>query len=464
MAIDIISTENVAFGTEANPSAQTITVPSDCTMLVVFGSAYGGGFAISSLHFAGALQEYWGRHDSGADSLLVWWAAVYDPATGSQQLDVEFVGTTSAGPLTTVVYLKGANRRSLRDHDARQNSVSGAFNNGPATLYNDSTDVMLVYDVCEDAGEAPPGTPAGWTSLTTQGANDLASRTSWKQGTGPVPTAVESVDGQDQTGRAAMAAVCIPQAGPYVRTGVEGAASGTDDIVTSFAPAWVHNGDLFVCATKHEVVAGAYTTMTDFSNVMPTPWSAATSQQAHSSGDLWTQLFYTFADGQGYADGTNRSNGHYLNDDGWETTAPELRHNNASMIGGRAHCIWVALDKGMSWDTTPLTSVGAADEQGTAITAGTVSSITKPCFAFTFVSEYTFRTSTPGSGWTEFIDVQAVSEYRIHYPGVQASITGDMTVTDTERSLAHMVVFEIDVEVPPPLKAKIRRYNHLLVR
>lgn len=173
MAITVISSEVITWASGINPAAQNISIPSDATAVYLLWTYYGNGTAnISSvtLNSNNPSESLGINGDSNRTSGGV--AAWYNPATGTQSLDIEWTHSPGAGPTSIVVYVKGGNTTAWRDVDSASNTGNGAVSFNLTTV---SGDIVLRSEGFQYTVE-PPANEAGWTSVNTQINNVLGNR------------------------------------------------------------------------------------------------------------------------------------------------------------------------------------------------------------------------------------------------------------------------------------------------
>jgi hypothetical protein len=159
----------VAWGTSANPAAQNITIPADCTAVFMFWAfdginADGETLSTATLASASASQSFSITTLTGyycATGVSAW----YNPPTGTQSLDVAWTTAPTEGPVCVVVFVKDGDTTSWRDadadHDINANAVS-------VTLTTVSGDLVLKFDQRYDAGGNVPALSAAWANGQTQ--------------------------------------------------------------------------------------------------------------------------------------------------------------------------------------------------------------------------------------------------------------------------------------------------------
>ena len=117
----------VDWGTSADPTGQSITIPADCTAVYVFWRGYNettpGG--VSTITLAAAAPDEILDQDSTTSPAVAWIgvAAWYNPSTGSQTLDVAW-DVAPARVNCTVIYVKDGDTAGWRDAD--QQGVTGS--------------------------------------------------------------------------------------------------------------------------------------------------------------------------------------------------------------------------------------------------------------------------------------------------------------------------------------------------
>jgi len=217
MAAEFISAEVVTFATgTATPASQSVTVPGDATAAYLFWFYYvasdGSGLSAATLNGNAPAQTFEVPVSTAAFENGTGVAAWYNPATGSQTLDVDWDATPIYGPNCVVVYTKGGDLTAWRDADG---DAASAASNAQITLTTVSGDLLLRFDTRYDASETPPTNSSGWTSGATGGQVDYGSRFAYKSAGG----SSEVLDSEDDS-YSSIVAVSIPGAvAPTVPTG-----------------------------------------------------------------------------------------------------------------------------------------------------------------------------------------------------------------------------------------------------
>ena len=197
----------IDWGTGANPAGQSITIPADCTEVDEFWRYYSSSSAdlvAATLNGVSYSQVYTepGNGTQDGRGVIGW----YNPATGSQTLDVEWANdpSTNLAP-TMVAFVKDGDLTAWRDADA-----AFAPDVGPVsvTLTTVAGDLVIKNDT--SAGSAP-SLSAGWTSGLTATLNSLPARLSYIDATG----SSQVCDCEDDF-YSTIVAISIPAAAPPV--------------------------------------------------------------------------------------------------------------------------------------------------------------------------------------------------------------------------------------------------------
>lgn len=195
----------VAWAAGADPAGQSITIPSDATAVYMFWSFWnvGNGHGLLSATLAGnspaQTHEYPTELSEQAGTGVAAW---YNPATGSQTLDVAWDASPTEGSTCIVAFVKDGDTAAWRDADA-QNTASTSANS--VTLTTAAGDLVIKHDQKFDA--TAPGTSAGWTSAQTQTNNQESARLSHISATG----ATQVCDSEDES-FSSIVAIAIPAA------------------------------------------------------------------------------------------------------------------------------------------------------------------------------------------------------------------------------------------------------------
>lgn len=159
----------VAWGTSANPAGQSITIPADCTAVYMFWAfdgidADGAGLSSATLNSASPSESHALATAAGylpATGVCAW----YNPATGSQTLDVAWTQAPVEGPVCIVAFVKDGSTTAWRDVDSAHASGTTAVS---VTLTTVSGDLVIKFDQRYDAGGNAPVLTSGWTNGQTQ--------------------------------------------------------------------------------------------------------------------------------------------------------------------------------------------------------------------------------------------------------------------------------------------------------
>ena len=217
----------------------------------------------------------------------------------------------------------------------------------------------------------------------------------------------------------------------FVGMNGNGGAGGTYGATTGIA---VQVGDVVAVFAKWEVNSGAITNVADTNGVCSS-YSAATTQQNHTNGDLFVQAFY-----------------------GIVVNVAALIVNvsfNALANFSRIHVIVFrpGSGPGFSLGTGDAAPVRGANN-GSDNDLTTVTSLTPSArgAAATFFGEYASVTYTPGTDWVEPTNAEtagAYTEYQL-IASAGTPITGTATASGSMQYLAHMVFFADDTPPVPP--------------
>lgn len=174
MAVELTGTPvAITWGTEADPTGQSITIPSDATAVYMFWAYYVGfddaGISTATLGGEAGDQSFaivTAPSDRAACGVIAW----YNPPTGSQTLDVAWTETPSSGPVTMVAYVKGGNTTAWTDADAAAADSTAEVSVTLTTVVGD-----LVLKCDQSSGGVPPNS-AGWTDGPTMSNNNQHAR------------------------------------------------------------------------------------------------------------------------------------------------------------------------------------------------------------------------------------------------------------------------------------------------
>lgn len=195
----------VAWASGADPAGQSITIPSDATAVYMFWSYWnatnGRGLLSATLNGNNPNQTFETPTANGEEA-ATGVAAWYNPATGSQTLDVAWDASPTEGSTTIVAYVKGGDTSAWRDADAANNGGTTATS---VTLTTVSDDLVIKHD--QKFGGTLPGTSAGWTSAQTQTNNSESARLSHISATG----ATQVCDSENED-FSSLVAISIPAA------------------------------------------------------------------------------------------------------------------------------------------------------------------------------------------------------------------------------------------------------------
>lgn len=197
----------VTWASGSDPAGQSITIPADATAVYMlwtyYASGTGHGLASSTLNgnAPGQTFEY---PMPGGYKVAAGVAAWYNPATGSQTLDVSWDASPSNGPTTIVAYVKDGDTTAWRDADALSTTESTAIS---VTLDTVSGDLVLKHDM-RFSGSVPPANSSGWTSSQTQNNNSESARLAYISATG----ATQACPAEDEF-YSVLVALSIPAGG-----------------------------------------------------------------------------------------------------------------------------------------------------------------------------------------------------------------------------------------------------------
>lgn len=200
----------VVWAAGINPAAQNITIPTDATAVYMFWAydgidANGHGLASATLNSASPNQTFEVTTQSGffpATGVAAW----YNPATGTQSLDVAWDIAPVEGPVCIVAYVKDGDTTGWRDADGASATGSTAVS---VTLTTVSGDLCIKLDQRYDPSENPPITAGtGWTSAQTTGNVDEGARLAYISATGTT----QACPSEDES----YSSICAISIGPYV--------------------------------------------------------------------------------------------------------------------------------------------------------------------------------------------------------------------------------------------------------
>ena len=171
MTAVVISTTTLTLS-GADPAAQNITVPTDCTAVYVFWTFWANGtFALSSITLDGQAPNQSVSGSTSAGGLTArGCAAFYNPATGTRALDLAFGTAPAEGPLCVVVFVKDGDTTAWRDADTASGLGETALS---LTLDTQPGDLVLKFD--EKYGTTTPSLTSGWSNVATQTIGDTES-------------------------------------------------------------------------------------------------------------------------------------------------------------------------------------------------------------------------------------------------------------------------------------------------
>lgn len=258
----ILSQANIIWGGTANPAAQNVTVPSGCSHAILFWQRYAGSGAFTpSATLAGVAAAQTEISPTGDDTrtgTLVWDA----PAAGTASLDPNF-GLAEVNPgagndtTCTVVFIAdGGDRANWKFNELSSGASAGATRSFALTGLTAGATLVIQYDT--RSGTPAPGTPAGWTSVTTQGLGASGARLSSITAAGTSQTCAS----QATLNWSTLAAVAIPEAagGAVTLTVVDALHAHTADNV-----GLTQANTLAVADATHAHAADAPTTSVAFS-------------------------------------------------------------------------------------------------------------------------------------------------------------------------------------------------------
>lgn len=197
----------IVWASGANPAAQNVTIPGDCTAVYVFGGFYSGGTngVLSSLTLNGAAPSQSSELGMTGSFMGIFAAAWYNPATGVRALDPAWAATPEAGdggPVTFVVFVKDGDTTAWRDVDSDQDASNAAVT---VTLTTVSGDLVLKFNL--NGAGAEPSVSASWSDGGSQTNNSFTCRLSSITASGTT----QVCDAEDEE-YASVIAVSIPAA------------------------------------------------------------------------------------------------------------------------------------------------------------------------------------------------------------------------------------------------------------
>ena len=232
MAIEFAGTSQAFGNSDASPSI-ALTVPADCTLVLVCIGWYSpdavpSSMAINSVAMTKeAAYEGWNVGD-----VQIWRLA--NPSTGSQNLTWSWPQSPSLGAVLHVVYLKGVSASSpVRDSDY----VSTGGESLQIILTTQSGDRVIGFVVDSDAPDASP---------TGSGQTDILN-------SGPFNTAYAASAYEDATG----ASVTFTSSGPggyHVLIGVALIPATGDTVLTVSEGSHAHSSDAIALTQVHTLV------------------------------------------------------------------------------------------------------------------------------------------------------------------------------------------------------------------
>ena len=192
----------VTWAAGADPTGQSITIPSDATAVYMFWSYWnatvGGGLLSVTLNSASPAQTF--ENTTTANLTATGVAAWYNPSTGSQTLDVAWDLSPTEGATCIVAYVKGGDTTAWTDADADHNDSTNAVT---VTLTTVVDDLVLKYD--QKAGATAPSTSASWSSAQTTTNNGESARLSYISAAGTT----QVCDSEDED-YSSVVAISIP--------------------------------------------------------------------------------------------------------------------------------------------------------------------------------------------------------------------------------------------------------------
>jgi len=224
MTATVISSEVVVWGdTTSAPPVYSLTIPSDCTAAYVCSSYYinTSSYELVSLTLnslsADEQEVLLGTTQSSGNGIY----AFYNPATGSQDLDIQFIGTPDEGPASCIViYVKDGDVAAWRDSDSAH--TAGTTPNS-VTLTTVSDDLVVKFDTRYHVS-TPPGLSGSWTNIATESVGNTCCRASYIVATG----STEVCDSENESESSIVAIAIQPAVTGPVITDVNGTESWTD--------------------------------------------------------------------------------------------------------------------------------------------------------------------------------------------------------------------------------------------
>ena len=191
MAATLIGTPTaIIWASGADPAGQNITIPADCTAVYMFWmgwfSSANSSLATATLNGnnpSESIEQVNGQTGFTQSGLAVW----YNPATGSQTLDISWDNARTEGPICIVAYVKDGDTTGWRD--AGVNSTAGSTANS-VTINSSMTDLVLKFDG-QFLGSVP-STSSGWTSQQTTTNNSEGGKLSSANSPGASTTVCNS--------------------------------------------------------------------------------------------------------------------------------------------------------------------------------------------------------------------------------------------------------------------------------
>jgi len=174
MAAEVISSAVITWASGVNPAAQNISIPADATAVYLFWGYWDNNttnIASATLNSNNPSQSggIAGAGNITASGVAAW----YNPATGTQSLDVAWTHAPSFGPTSFVVYVKGGDTTAWRDIDFASNTGSDG---APGVTLTTQAGDLVLRNESYLYPSGPPANASGWTSINTQENNSVGSR------------------------------------------------------------------------------------------------------------------------------------------------------------------------------------------------------------------------------------------------------------------------------------------------
>jgi hypothetical protein len=199
----------IVWAAGADPAAQNITIPSDCTAVYVFWHYYSvtAAAALASMTLNGAAASEQVELANDGNSTGVGLSIWYNPPTGVQSLNPAWDAAPDEGAVSTVAFVKDGDTTAARDIDTAHNTGTTATS---VTLTTLAGDLVLKSD---ESHGLVPSLSAGWSNGVTQFNNGMGCRLSYISAVG----ATQVCDSEDEDHASLVAVSIIATTAPAVR-------------------------------------------------------------------------------------------------------------------------------------------------------------------------------------------------------------------------------------------------------